>query len=162
MPSDARHPIEPQGATGRWRVGDVSLDLDLGTVTRHARTTALRRKTLLVLRVLLFEDGRPVSRDVLLNAVWPGVWVVDDSLTQCIRELRAALGPIGGRHLVTLRGRGYLIRDAEREGLEAAPAGHDAEDRLARLEARLAALEALLHTPTRRRRAAPEPRRLTN
>jgi DNA-binding winged helix-turn-helix (wHTH) protein len=158
MRSDANEPELKQGARGRWRVGEACVDLDLGTVASHGACLTLRRKTLLVLRALLDEPGRVVERDRLIELVWPGLWVVDDSLTQCIRELRRALGPEAGRHLVTLRGRGYLLRDtAQLPACEPVGAPLMA-DRVALLEARIAALEALLQQPLARvaRRPAAE------
>lgn len=141
MPSDARQTSEACGATGQWRVGEARLDLDLGTIARHGMTGTLRRKTLLVLRILLLEPGRPVARARFIALVWPEVWVLDDSLTQCIGELRSALGPDAAGRLLTAHGRGDLLRDAQPAGTcgETGAAG-----RIAELEARLRVLETQL------------------
>ena len=45
-----------------------------------------------VLVYLADRPGQVVSRDALLSAVWPGVVVGDDSLTQVVIKLRKALG----------------------------------------------------------------------
>ena len=49
------------------------------------------------------------SRDALLTAVWGDVAVTDDSLTQCISEIRRALGPSAAGLLRTHARRGYII-----------------------------------------------------
>ena len=68
----------------------------------------LRPKTAEVLRHLAEGGGRLVSREELIEAVWPGVYVTDNGLTQCIAEIRRALGPDESL-LRTLPRRGYLL-----------------------------------------------------
>lgn len=55
--------------------------------------------------------GQVVSRDELLGAVWPGVVVGDDALTQAIIKLRKALGDDARRpaYIETLAKRGYRL-----------------------------------------------------
>ena len=53
-----------------------------------------------------------MSKEELLAAVWPGVVVTDDSLSQCVRELRAALGDDGPDLIKTVSRRGYLFEPA--------------------------------------------------
>jgi adenylate cyclase len=50
-----------------------------------------------------------VDRDEIMQAVWPGVFVTDDSIAQCIREIRRALEDDEQRLLRTLPRRGYLL-----------------------------------------------------
>ncbi|MFC7738481.1 winged helix-turn-helix domain-containing protein [Roseomonas sp. GCM10028921] len=69
----------------------------------------LRPKSFDVLRHLLEHPGRLVSREELMEAVWPEVVVTDDSITQCITEVRRALGDEGQRILRTVPRRGYLL-----------------------------------------------------
>lgn len=52
----------------------------------------LRPRAMRVLEVLLAQAGRVVTRDDLIAAVWPGLAVTDDSLVQCIGDIRRALG----------------------------------------------------------------------
>lgn len=69
----------------------------------------LRPKAFDLLRLLAANAGRVVSKQELMEAVWPNVHVSDDSLFQCIRQLRAALGD-GERQLIKgVPGRGYLF-----------------------------------------------------
>nr|WP_255575160.1 winged helix-turn-helix domain-containing protein [Caldovatus aquaticus] len=96
------------------------------------REATLRPKSAEVLRFLAENAGRVVSREALMSAVWPNVFVTDDSITQCITEIRRALGPEATRLLRTFPRRGYLLdvavtrRDARGPDAEAgrrAPAG---------------------------------------
>ncbi len=69
----------------------------------------LRPKAFELLRFLVTNNRRVVGKQELMNAVWPGIHVAEDSLFQCIREIRAALGDTQ-RHMVKLvSGRGYLF-----------------------------------------------------
>lgn len=76
------------------------------------RETVLRPKTYAVLNELLAHRGQVVTREALIDAVWPDVTVGDESLTQCVRELRAALGPAGPDMIRTLPKRGYMLDPA--------------------------------------------------
>jgi DNA-binding winged helix-turn-helix (wHTH) protein/tetratricopeptide (TPR) repeat protein len=69
----------------------------------------LRPKTLGILSLLAANAGRPVSKQELMDAVWPNVHVGDDSLFQCIRELRTALGDDQRELIKLVSGRGYLL-----------------------------------------------------
>jgi len=65
-------------ARGCLRVGDQEIDL--------------RPKTFEVLCYFAENAGRLVPKQEVFKAVWPNVTVCDDSLVQCIRELRQKLG----------------------------------------------------------------------
>ncbi len=58
---------------------------------------------------LLATSGRVLSRQDLMGAIWPNVHVGDDSLFQCIRELRAALGDDRRQLIKLASGGGYLL-----------------------------------------------------
>jgi hypothetical protein len=64
-----------------------------------------------------------VSKQELFEAVWPAIAVSDDSLVQCIRELRDKIGDYDHRLIRTVHRRGYLL-DAQVTGPE-----HEAVDR---------------------------------
>jgi DNA-binding winged helix-turn-helix (wHTH) protein/tetratricopeptide (TPR) repeat protein len=69
----------------------------------------LRPKTLGILVLLATNAGRAVSKQQLMDAVWPNIHVGDDSLFQCIRELRTALGDDQRQLIRLVSGRGYLF-----------------------------------------------------
>ena len=80
-------------------VGGLVIDLDAERVADAAgRPCALRPQTFAVLRHLVENPGRLVTKDELMQAVWPGVAVTDDSLVQCIGEY------LGGRSAKRARG----------------------------------------------------------
>jgi non-specific serine/threonine protein kinase len=73
------------------------------------RVIRLRPKTFAVLHYLLQRPGRLVTKDELLDAVWPETSVSDTVLKVCIRELREALGddPQSPRFIETAHRAGY-------------------------------------------------------
>ena len=67
----------------------------------------LRPKSMALLRFLVENAGRLVNRDEIMQAVWPDVIVTDDSIAQCVKEIRRAIGD--ETMLRTLPKRGYLF-----------------------------------------------------
>lgn len=83
----------------------------------------LRPKSYRVLEVLAERRGRLVSKDDLVHATWPDVFVSDDSLVQCVSDIRKALGPEGTALLRTVPRRGYLLVGQDLDMEEPAPVG---------------------------------------
>jgi adenylate cyclase len=83
------------------------LDLDRGCLFLDRNEIALRPKTFAVLRCLVENCGRLVSKEELFAAVWPNLAVTDDVLVQSIGELRKALGDDGAHLIRTVPRRGY-------------------------------------------------------
>ena len=99
----------------------VVLDVALGMLqTSDGNTTRLRPKTLRVLQHLLTHAGRTVTREDLLDTIWPDQDVGDDVVTQSIREIRRALGDAADR-LQTLPRLGYRLDAAAPIALGALP-----------------------------------------
>jgi len=69
----------------------------------------VRPQTFATLRYLLRNPNRLVTKDELINAVWLGVPVTDDSLVQCVHEIRRALKDHHHDVLQTVAKRGYRI-----------------------------------------------------
>jgi serine/threonine protein kinase len=96
---------------GLRRFGACTLDEARGELTAgDGRRSVLRPKTLALLLLLLERAGEVVSRETILDTVWPGLVVTDDSITQCVVELRKALGPADAGMLHTLPRRGYQLQ----------------------------------------------------
>ncbi|HET9069466.1 MAG TPA: winged helix-turn-helix domain-containing protein [Amaricoccus sp.] len=70
---------------------------------------ALRPQTFATLRYLIDNANRLVSKAELFEAVWGGLAVTDDSLVQCVHEIRRALGDDGHKLLQTVSRRGYRL-----------------------------------------------------
>jgi adenylate cyclase len=91
------------------RFGSFTLDLERLCLLGPSGQADLRRKSFEVLRYLAEHAGRVVTREEVMSAVWPDVTVGDESLTQCIRDVRRALGDEGRRIVKTVARRGYLM-----------------------------------------------------
>ena len=85
------------------------LDLMRCALLRGGEEVRLRPKSFDVLRYIAERAGRVVTKHELFQAVWPGVSVTDDSLVQCIKEIRAALCDDRRRIVQTRSRRGYLF-----------------------------------------------------
>ena len=92
-----------------FRFGSFTLDLERLCLDGPTGHTDLRRKSFDALRYLVEHAGRVVTKEELINAVWPDVVVSDDSLTQCVSEVRRALGEESHRIIKTVPRRGYLF-----------------------------------------------------
>jgi TolB-like protein/Flp pilus assembly protein TadD len=62
-----------------------------------------------VLCHLARQAGRPVSKAELFKAIWPGISVTDDSLVQCVRDIRRVLRDRHRRIVKTVPRVGYLF-----------------------------------------------------
>lgn len=85
---------------------------------------ALRPKAFNVLCLLAENAGRVLDRDSIMQAVWPGLVVSDEGVTQCIRDIRRALTDDDQRMVRTVQGRGYVLAGnltVKRERPETAP-----------------------------------------
>jgi DNA-binding winged helix-turn-helix (wHTH) protein/pimeloyl-ACP methyl ester carboxylesterase len=86
-----------------------ALDLMRCALMHGDRDVQLRPKAFDVLRYLAEHDGRVVSKEELIRAAWPDVFVTDDSLVQCIKDIRDALSDRAQRIIKTVPRRGYLF-----------------------------------------------------
>ena len=68
------------------------LDTANASLRRGAKVVRLTPKAFAVLRCLVERSGQLVTKDALLEAVWPSTAVGDAVLKVCIREIRRALG----------------------------------------------------------------------
>jgi TolB-like protein/DNA-binding winged helix-turn-helix (wHTH) protein/cytochrome c-type biogenesis protein CcmH/NrfG len=104
----------------RLRFGRYVLDLDRACLFADGNEIALRPKTFGVLRHLVENRGRLVSKDELFATIWPNLAVTDDALVQSVGELRRALGDDGPRLIRTIPRRGYRfesdVADADATG----------------------------------------------
>src|SRR5262245_43969310 len=96
----------------RLRFDRYVLDLGRGGLLQDGTEIALRPKTFGVLRYLVENPGRLISKDELFAAVWPNLAITDDALVQSIGELRRALGDDGPRLIRTVPRRGYRLESA--------------------------------------------------
>ena len=69
----------------------------------------MRPKSFEVLRYLLDNNGRVVRKGEIMDAVWPGVTVSDESLAHCVYEVRRALSDERQELIRTIPKRGYML-----------------------------------------------------
>ena len=123
-----------------WRFDRFTLDLGRGALLADGGAEVpLRPKSFALLRLLVENAGRLLDRDAIMAAVWPDVVVTDELITQCVRDIRKALGDEAQQLLKTVPKRGYLfaaqVSPAEGHGGPArrAPAGRHPGRRCRRL-----------------------------
>ncbi len=103
------------------RVNGREADLARGTVSDGLNAAvALRPQSLTILKLLALRPGVLVSKDEIMLAVWPNIAVTDDSLVQCVTEIRKALGDDRHAIIKTVPKRGYVFEPGAKE--ETSPA----------------------------------------
>jgi DNA-binding winged helix-turn-helix (wHTH) protein/TolB-like protein/Flp pilus assembly protein TadD len=111
----------------RLRIGEWSADPESNELRRGGEALRIEPKAMDVLMLLADRVGRVVSREELFAAVWPGVVVGDEALTQTIIKLRKALGDNSRSpsYIETIAKRGYRLIAPVRqsEAVEATPVG---------------------------------------
>jgi len=86
-----------------------SVDFVRGCLMRDGEELKLRPKSFNTLVYLVENSGRLISKEELIDAVWPDVAVTDDSLVQCLIEIRKAFGGNAQRYIKTVPRRGYIF-----------------------------------------------------
>jgi TolB-like protein/Tfp pilus assembly protein PilF len=130
---------------GAWLV-QPSLD----AITRAGATIHLEPKVMEVLVCLAQHPGALLSKEKLLQTVWPETFVTDDVLTRCISELRRVFEDDAREPKIiqTIPKRGYrlLVRVPPARGATAAP-DTPAEDRQVDRIRRAEAIHSLVVLP---------------
>ncbi|WP_201703801.1 AAA family ATPase [Paraburkholderia kirstenboschensis] len=96
-------------AAGVVRYPGFEVDVDRGELRVEGRAVVLRPRTFALLAYLAQHPSRLLARDELVQAVWRDVIVTDDSLVQCLGELRSALGEHRQRVIRTVPRKGYML-----------------------------------------------------
>jgi len=91
------------------KVGDGLFDPLRGELVLGGRNVKLRPRTAVLLSYLVQHPGRTLGKDELMQAVWPDAIVTEDSLVQCVKEIRQALGEAGRDWIRTLPRLGYAF-----------------------------------------------------
>ncbi len=91
--------------------GGLTLDLGRGVAARNGVEVELTRNESRILQTLLAAEGRIVSRNALMEALWKSDAFVDDNtLTVNVARLRRRLEELGlSEVLATRRGQGYQL-----------------------------------------------------
>ena len=108
-------------------LGPFRLDTQDDLLFRGTEPIALGRRPIALLRALVERPGAVVSKDALVEAVWPGQAVEESNLTVQIAALRRVLRrePGGDGWIETMPRRGYRfigpVVATEEHGVIAAP-----------------------------------------
>src|SRR3989475_5782098 len=88
---------------------EFMLDLTRGCLLRAQEEIRLRPKSFEVLKYLVENNRRLISKDELIHAVWVDTAVTDDSLVKCLKAIRHALSDEAQQIIKTVHGRGYIF-----------------------------------------------------
>ena len=131
MPTESAAP--PKALAGQYRFGGFRLDPTTPALYRGSEFIPLTPKAAEILLLLVQEAGRVVSREHMLDRVWPGVIVEEGVIANNISALRKILGGEfdGDGPIVTVSRRGYRFTAPVRadDGAVATPAPAPITDR---------------------------------
>src|SRR5688500_9900531 len=104
MPFRISRSITPKRQTSAFL-----LDMREQRLYRDGAPVALTAKSFALLNLLVHERGRLLTKEVILDRVWPEANVSEACIKDYIKDLRRSLGddPFAPRHIETARGRGY-------------------------------------------------------
>jgi len=99
---------------GELRFGDLTIDRDAMTCRRGAREIQLSRTEYQLLELLMANQGKVLSRDVIFDKVWGYDFGPEsNSLDVYVGYLRRKLEADGEPRIIhTVRGVGYVMRDS--------------------------------------------------
>ena len=101
------HVIETFGRV--WRFGGYEFEELSRELRADGRRVDLESKPLEILLQLLLHAGEVVTKEELLESVWPDVTVVDGSLATAVSKLRKAMGDEEHPAIVTVPRVGYRL-----------------------------------------------------
>ena len=91
-----------------YAFGEFCMDPQNRVLRLREEPVALTPKAFEVLLLLVQHSGQIVSKDELMQTVWPDSFVEESNLTQTVFMLRKALGETANqRYILTVQGRGY-------------------------------------------------------
>ena len=99
----------PAGVPSVVRFSDFEFDFEREQLRRGGRPIRLSPKPAALLRYLLANPQRLLGKAELMERLWGEVVVTDDSLVQCVGELRSRLGEHGPKLITTHPRRGYMF-----------------------------------------------------
>ena len=109
--NSSQHRPRP-GRNGQYHFGDFVLDAENGFLRRNGAEIPLQPKAFEVLTFLVERHGRLVTKEDLIDAVWGDTAVTDNSLSQCLVQIRRALADDSQQIVRTVARRGYVFEAA--------------------------------------------------
>ncbi len=92
-----------------FKLGPLVIDLDHGAVSGEQGSSGLTPRAEALLLLLSRRANTLVPREEILETVWAGRVVEDAAITNCVWQIRRALGPAGKDILQTRSKRGYVL-----------------------------------------------------
>lgn len=94
-----------------FHIGEWLVEPELNRIERNDETLHLEPKIMEVLVHLARHGPRVVTRQQLIDEVWDGGYITDNTLTHAITEIRRALGDSASkpRYIETIHRRGYRL-----------------------------------------------------
>jgi TolB-like protein len=89
-----------------------TLDVARSSLRTADRDVQLRPRAFEVLCYLVENAGRLVTKEELIQTIWPNVTVTDEALTHCVSEARQAIGDGAQAIIKTIPRRGYRFTAA--------------------------------------------------
>ncbi len=130
--------------------GPFRLDLRAHRLLRQSEPVPLSAHLVDLLALFAVRAGELLTKDALFEAIWPGVFVTDNTLARAVADLRRALGddPADPRYIQTVARRGYrFVAEVGPAAPEAFPAGsgggEETYEELRQFVASVTALERL-------------------
>lgn len=113
-----------------YEFGPFRLDLVRQVLFRDGERVSLTPKAFDLLKVLILYRGQVVSKETLINQMWPGASTAENSLRVAIRAIRKALGESAEDHqyIVTAVGGYSFVADVRQVATE----GENKESAIAR------------------------------
>ena len=109
------------------RFADCTLDIDARQLVRGGHDAHLPPKAFELLKLLVENRPRVLSKTELIERVWPGVFVSDASLAKVVSKIRKAIGQLDDTRIIrTVHGCGYAFAaelDDQQARAESAPVG---------------------------------------
>ena len=93
------------------RFGDCVIDPDTRELSRRGKPVHLPPKTFRLLETLLERRPKAISKEELMESLWPGTFVAEGNLARLVAELRDAIGDQAddSRFIRTIHGFGYAF-----------------------------------------------------
>ncbi len=109
-----------------YRFEDIEIDASRGCLKRRGIEQHLRQQSFHLLLYMLERRQALISKEELIENFWQGAAVTDNTLVQCIKEIRKVLGddPREPRFIKTIHKIGYRFIAAVTEELPADNTGH--------------------------------------
>ena len=110
---------EPAAPSAEIAAGDLRMDVDARRLYVRGEEVKLRKKEFALLRLLLENPGRVLTREVLIDRVWGSDYVGDTkTLDVHIKRLRTLIerDPKNPERITTVRGVGYRFESASPAG----------------------------------------------